>query len=213
MREPEGAHLQQRHRIAPAAAGGDDPAVAVSPKRGGRRRRNPRRRPRRLAGGPAEGVQQRQVNAAPGRRLRGLGADPLGRGLTVALLQERHDLTERPERPADQGRQDRVPQQGEGLVAALPGDVGAGQALPPALGAVIQPGPQEQAIGAGPGGGGVPEGDLEGQVHRQQPQLGHPRHQILHYRARRAVVDSHASMSPRYCVRSGSKSRVWPAPG
>jgi hypothetical protein len=99
--EPEGAHPEQRSRIGPPLAGGHHPAVAVASKGSGRRRRNPGTRPGRLPGYPTQRVQQGQVDAAPGRRLRDLGIDPLGRGLAVALLQKRHRLGERPERLAD----------------------------------------------------------------------------------------------------------------
>jgi hypothetical protein len=78
-----------------------------------------------------------------------------------------------------QGRQDDVPQQGKGLLATLPGDIGARKTLSPSLGAVVQAGSEEQALGTGPGGGCVPEGHLEREVDREQAEVGHLRHRIL----------------------------------
>jgi hypothetical protein len=66
-------------------------------------------------------------------------------------------------------------------------------------------------------GSGVLERDLEGKLDGEQLQFGDRRHQgpplVGGDEPDAARVDSHPSRSARYRVRSGSKSRVWPAPG
>jgi hypothetical protein len=172
--EPEGAQLEQRHRMGPSLAGGHHPAVAEPPQRVDRRWRPADRH--RFAGRPPERVQQGQVDAAPGRRLRDLGIDPLGGCLAVAFLEERDEVGKRLEPLSEQRRQDGVTEQGEGSLATLAGDIRPRERLPPALGAAVQPDAEEQALGGGPRGRGVPDRDLEGKVDREQPQLGHRRH-------------------------------------
>jgi hypothetical protein len=79
---------------------------------------------------PAERVEQGQVDAAPGGRLGDLGADPVARCPAVAFLEERDEVCKRLERPPEQRRQDGVPEQGEGSLAALAGDIGPRERLP-----------------------------------------------------------------------------------
>ena len=60
--EPEGAHLEQRHRIGPSLAGGHHPAVAVSPKGQATAPEPP------PPAGPAPRMPCRTRPAGPGRR-------------------------------------------------------------------------------------------------------------------------------------------------
>jgi hypothetical protein len=157
-------------------------------------------RERALAERPPEGVEQRQVDGAPGRALRERRLHPGGRRAPVATRQEVLDLRERLEREADETRQDRAGQAIQGARAGLARHVGAGQTLAEADGAGLRHALHEHAVRVRALGRRVGERLSQGQVDAEQLDRRNPLG--AHVRTLEIQASSFCSSSGRALVKS-----------